>query len=716
MIKPRDESHILRDLAALACSPGYVHAIAFMCHRDNVIHVKGTLKPSDMDRLFTSDRLIRTEVMTLLGLMVKKPLDLSPQPKVVINSYVDRTDKLMRELHDAISYPVLASMLKAIGDGVELLNPWCGQGMREPIFYGAESAYAFQYRDFVPEKFGADDAWLIENKGFTSTEARTIAKTMCTLMDNKGTELLKSFTAGNDALWSWLPAFEFSLDEVVFHSGVNQPTVQAFFEAFLYSGYNEGFKEVGDFNEVAARPLIPTGHGTVLLFLHYAIYEALYESPFFWMWDDKAYRPKAATHRGAFLEKFAARRLASTFGHEHVYTNVNLYCGKDIVGEVDVLVIYGDRLIILQAKTKKLTIAARKGNDNQLKADFAAAIQDSYDQGWVCANKLLSGGCRLVGESMKDIALPASIKDIFLFSLVSEHYPALAFQARQSLKFQTTDVIGPPFVMDVFLLDALAEMLSTPLRFLSYVKLRLAVSDKLMSGQELNVLGYHLKENLWLNENHDLVMIDDSCAQDLDAAMLVRRDDLQGDDTPVGILTKMRGTHYERLIQDIENSENPAILELGLHLLSMSEESCRNVHLILETIMRRAQIDGNRHDATLASSTPPVGVTFHCNPRVSNEAIAALEAYCTKRKYQQRAAQWFGVSVSPTGQVQFGVTLAFPWEQSDEMELLTADMKPASKVSEALPSFLREGRLMKLGRNDPCYCGSGRKYKKCCFR
>lgn len=25
------------------------------------------------------------------------------------------------------------------------------------------------------------------------------------------------------------------------------------------------------------------------------------------------------------------------------------------------------------------------------------------------------------------------------------------------------------------------------------------------------------------------------------------------------------------------------------------------------------------------------------------------------------------------------------------------------------------GTLIKIGRNDPCYCGSGKKYKKCCM-
>jgi hypothetical protein len=45
-----------------------------------------------------------------------------------------------------------------------------------------------------------------------------------------------------------------------------------------------------------------------------------------------------------------------------------------------VLVLFGNRAIVLQAKAKKLTLEARKGNDNQLKDDFKKSVQESYDQ------------------------------------------------------------------------------------------------------------------------------------------------------------------------------------------------------------------------------------------------------------------------------------------------------------------------------------------------
>lgn len=662
MKKSREEAEILEELAELATAPAFAFAVAQIGYRDNVILIQGELKPADMDRLFNKERLIRTELTTLIGLMAKKALDLAEQSSEVIQGYIKRTGVLMEELHNAISRPMFATMFEAVEAGSPPPNPWHGPGMREPIFYGTESAYAFQYRDLAPEKYGADDDWMLKNKGFTIGQARNIAKTMCNLMNRKATLLIVNSRGANILPATWLSAFEFSQDEVMFHSGVAKAAVESFFHAFTFSGSNSGFKEVGDFNQVAARPLIPTGRGTVLLFSHYAVLEALYESPFFWMWDDKAYRPTAAKHRGAFTEQFAERRLSIVFGGKHVHANVNLYRGKDVVGEADVLVIYGNRLIIVQARAKKLTIAARKGNDRQLKADFAAAIQDSYDQGWTCATEMLAGGCRLVKEGGHEVTLPRNIKEVFLVSLVSEHYPALAFQVKQSLKFQATDVIRPPFVMDVFLLDTLAEMLMSPLRFMSYVKLRVDVEDKLMSGHELTVLGYHLKQNLWLDEKHDLVMLDDSLARDLDAAMLVRRDNQLGADTPGGILTRMRGTRYESLIKEIEDRADPATLELGFHLLSMAEDSCRDVHTMLETITRKTQVDGKRHDVTLASGTYPLGISFHCNPKPSIEAVAALEDHCAKRKYAQRAPQWFGVSVGPAGDVQFGITLDFPWE------------------------------------------------------
>lgn len=714
----RSEADVIDDLAALAAKPGYAHAMAGICYRDNLVSFQGEHKSSDIEHLFDRKRLNRNEITTILGLMSRQPLDLTEVDEATLRSYASRTDELMSELHDAMTGLMIGELMPQAQQGIAMSDIWKGAMMKEPIFYGTESAYSFQYRDFFAEKHAQDDDWLVRAMAFSSAQALQVASAMCSLMDVRAT---KGAQVGGGAKIGELPAasvlaiFEFTAQEIAARSGQELAVVEAVFKALTFSGDNGQFNEVGDFNQVAATPLLPTGRDSVLLFSHYAIYEALYESPFFWMHQDKAYRQQASDNRGAFTEQFSQCRLAAVFGKANVHTNVNIYEGKRIVAEADVLVIFGDRVIIVQAKAKKLTLAARKGSDGQIKADFAAAIQKAYDQGAECAAAILSGKCRLENDSGQAVVLPETIKEIYPFCVVSDQYPALAFQVSQYLKYSADEIIRPPFVMDVFLLDVLAEMLDTPLRFISYVRMRLESAQKLMMGHELTALAYHLRCNLFLDEQYNIVMLEDSIAADLDTAMTVRREGLPGQRVPPGILTKMKGTYYERLIEQIERRPHPAVLELGFTLLSMDGDSCITVHRAIDGLTKMGKMDGQRHDFVLGMTEPGTGICFHCNPTPSEAAVRTLELHCAKRKYAQRTANWFGVSVGLQGEIQFGITLDFPWEQSSEMDELTKAMKPSSSLGSAMKMVERALVPKRHGRNDQCPCGSGSKYKRCCL-
>jgi hypothetical protein len=711
----RSEVEVLADLAELTATAGYVFAIAYICHRDNMVMYQEKLDPADMSRLFTHERLMRSEITTLLGLMVRRPLDLSTPTEKQLDALVERTDALMAELHDVLTLPMQEPIMAQAGSNSREPVGWDGAAMREPIFYGSESAYSFQYRDLLTEKYGTDDPWLVKTMGFSIYQAQQAARTLCRLIDERSTAILSDLERSDIQPEALLSAFEFTSQEVAENSGLDAATVEAVFKALTLQGNNVGFQTVGDFNVVAATPLLPTDRGSVLLFQHYAIYEALYESPFFWMWNDKAYRPTAMANRGAFAEQFAAARLALVFGSANVHTNVNFFKGKDIAGEADVLVTFGDRIIIVQAKAKKLTLEARKGNDGKLKADFAAAIQQSYEQGWECASLIVEGGCRLEDANGKEITLIHAPKEVYLFNILSEHYPALALQASQYLTYQTTEIIQKPYVMDVFFLDALTEMLSTPLRLLSYVRMRLTTLGKVSLSHELTALGLHLRQNMWLDEKYDFVHLDDSFAADLDTAMTVRREGLPGEPTPKGILTKMAGTLYERVVSQIENHANPATLELGFQLLAMNEEASLNVHRGLTAINRMTREDGKGHDFSIGLKDNTVAICFHCNAEPSQAGMRRLQFHCSKRKYAQRAETVYGISVDPLCNVQFGVTLDFPWVESEEMNDLTRDMSQGTPAQAGLSALIRQISAQKVGRNDPCPCRSGRKFKKCCM-
>lgn len=713
----RAEHEVFDELAGLCASPGYAHAVAYICFRDNMIRYSGAMKAEDMQHLFSKSRLIRTEMSTLIGLMLKNSIDYTLPAPPVLEKYIEVTEALLEEIHHAMS----ASVWKDI-DPTRVaeagFNPFtCGAALREPIFYGGESAYSFQYRDFSVAKYANDDPWLTANKGFSIRDARNVVLAVSRLQDEKAISVMRAMHGTPQETWTFLPGYSFSVQEVADYGHIDPAIVDRVLSAFSVpsDAHNEQFNALHDFDIANASPLIRMPDGTFLLFHIYSLVEALYEAPFYWMGADKAYVSTAMQNRGVFTEQFAVERLRQVFGAENVFANIDIYESKDTkLAEIDVLVLFGNRAVVLQAKSKRLTLEARRGNDLQIKDDFKKSIQDSSDQAYRCAKLIEEGKCSFKDAAGNAMTLPASIKRIYVICLISDHYPALSFQTRQFLRFAATSTISPPFVMDIFALDAMTEMLSSPLHFLSYVDRRTGYTDKLMASHELTILSYHLKQNLWVDDEHDMVMLDDDISADLDLAMLVRREGIPGKGTPEGILTRFSATALGRMVKAVEARPDAATIDLGFTLLTLGEDTVLEVSAGIEQLAKQGISDGKNHDVTVGLGSGGTGLTIHCNADPIDVAGPALQRHCHARKYTQHAQTWFGVCVRPSDQaLRFGINLDFPWEQDDAMDTLTKSMgKPGN-----LTALLREAAKArtKVGRNDPCPCGSGKKYKKCCL-
>lgn len=713
----RSEQVIFDELAELCVSPGYVHAIAYLCFRDNMILYSGEMKADDMQQLFSKTRLIRTETSTVIGLMLKRGIDYTlPSPKT-LEGYVNKTETLLEEIHHTMS----AAFWKDF-DPTSIankdFNPFTnGAVLREPIFYGGESAYSFQYRDFSLAKYGRDDDWLTAHKQFSIQDARNVVYAISRLQDEKAGETLQSMRTAAPKDWTFLPCFTFAIQEVADCARMDPAVVERVFKAFAApaGACNEQFTVLNDFNIINASPLIPMPDGCYALFHIYSLVEALYEAPFYWMGADKAYVSTAMKHRGLFTEQFAVERLTQIFGADKVLSNIDIFGSKgNKLGEIDVLVLFGDRALVLQAKSKRLTLEARRGNDLQIKDDFKKSIQDSSDQAYLCAQLLEEGKCAFRDAAGNVVPLPEKLKRIYVLCLIADHYPALSFQAKQFLKCTPTATISPPFIMDVFALDAMTEMLGSPLQLLSYIDRRTGYTEKLMASHELTILSYHLKKNLWLSDEYDMVMLDDDISADLDLAMLVRRESIPGKSTPDGILTRFAATALGRITKAIEASPEPATIDLGFTLLKLDEDTVIAVSKAIDHIAKLGVADGKSHDFTAAVGQGDTGLTIHCNNDPIEIAGPSLQRHCRARKYTQRATTWFGVCLNPNDQVlRFGINLDFPWQQNEAMDVLTKDMGKATRLH-AITSKLRSNGP-KVGRNDPCPCGSGYKFKKCCL-
>lgn len=262
----------------------------------------------------------------------------------------------------------------------------------------------------------------------------------------------------------------------------------------------------------------------------------------------------------------------------------------------------------------------------------------------------------------------------------------------------------------------MTEMLQSPLQFLSYVNRRANYAEQLMASQELTILGYHLKHNLWVQPDIDLMHLGDDFSAGLDIAMAVRRAGVKGAATPDGVLTRFGKTTIGRIVKAIEARPDPATIDLGFLLLSMSEQAVTEMSRAVDRLAARTRADGKLHDVTFGFKEGS-GITFHCTNEPTHMAGPRLESYCEFRKYNEKAREWFGLCMSSTGpDVRFGVSLVFPWTQDENMDEKTRGMQAPLPIDQVLEALMKgRNRAKKVGRNDPCPCGSGRKYKKCCL-
>ncbi len=439
--------------------------------------------------------------------------------------------------------------------------------------------------------------------------------------------------------WSLLGGFTFNANDVANMCTIDGPAVEAVLSAFtLPAGdKNVNFRALQDFNVTNTTPLLKTDSGEYVLFQWYSLVEALYESPFYWMGCDKKYEQVAMRNRGRFTEEICRERLEAVFGKARVHTNVDILQSKGSkVGEIDILVLFGDRAIVVQAKSKRLTLEARRGNDGQIRDDFKKSVQDAYDQGLLCSRKLTQPKVQLRDATSRRVTVPRHLKEIYIFCVVCDHYPALAFQVQQFLKCEGEGPIQPPLVLDIFALDAIAEMLQSPLRFLSYINRRISYASRVFASHETMVLSYHLRRNLWLQGDLNVLWLSDDISADLDVAMAVRRDGLQGKDTPDGVLTRFTSTAVGRMVAEIDRRPDPRTMELGLFLLTLSEKSVLDLSTGIRKLAQLAQQDHKNHDLSMSFESSDTGITIHFNDDPVSIAAPRLQRHCELRKYAQK--------------------------------------------------------------------------------
>lgn len=704
------KEEIIKALEELTSEPGFIYSLAIVLRHDFF------LNPEEAANINWWKRISFQEASFLVGLMVKREIDLSVIPTEEISErQIGKMYGLFQELHKAYNLPFFEKLRKNIKqkftkeEAEKAYRDFFGSGelMTEPIFYGGSGAYDFQYWEFAPQKYQKDDAWIQKNKGISIATIADISASFKKIQEEKQRNLqgVKTF---EDFCRASLSVFCFGYNDL---NSFEKNTIEKFVKIFsvLPGTVNQNLDSVGAYNVIDSHSIVILDENLFFLPIGFSLAQSVYESPFYWMSADEHYKDTAFKHRGEATEKIAHEKLEGIFGKENVYKNVKVYRNKkELVTDVDVLAIAGNKAVIIQAKSKKLTELSKKGNEAKLRVDFKDAIQKAYNQGLVCRAAVIDKANTLVTNNGNELRLSEFVDDAYIICLTTDHYPAATHQTDVYLEKQPGDPY--PLAMSIFDLDIVTFYLRDSFELLYYLRQRVKLSTYYKAGSEIALLGRHLKQKLFQRPDIDGEGLDESFAQLVDANFPVMRGYHPKTSAVEKLHHKWKNQKFDQLILQVKATKQSGFTDAIFFLYDLAGKGADDLIKMINQTKEKTMKDGQLHDFSMIFEKGRSGVTFLCLPGSQEEMGRRLMNLAIARKYKTKADVWLGLGVI-SGSPYIVDAVAFnkqPWVEDKELgEFMKVALKQGKPMN-------LEGK--KVGRNEPCYCGSGKKFKKCCGR
>lgn len=639
-------------------------------------------------------------------------------------------------------------------------------GMIEPMFYSGDGVYDFQYLEYLQMKYKYDVEWLLQNKGFDIDQTIKIVKKIKQFFLSKSEsiqslnihdefqtitkkvkgKLKKKYSKEkiNEIQRQQLISLNFykynslfpnpiigpksEVDWEIFYqnlielftikksdfSDFSPKLINDFFKNFSFNyPTNENYKGPGHFNKLNSCPFVKLDEQRYFLPIGFLLTEAVYESPYYWMVDDDKYKNIHAKNRGEVGEEIAYQFLSKVFGEENTYKSVKIEIQKGkIETDIDVLCLFGNIALCIQVKSKKITLASKRGDFDQILKDFQGAVQDAYNQGIVSRENILSRKGRFILPNGKEIILSKNIKEVYILGITTENFPSLTHQVHSMLDKKKTDPY--PLMLSIFDLELLTYYLKEPYEFLYYVRQRIQHMEYFRADEEIVFLGFHLKHKLWPIESSDGVLIDNEYGKFIDrnyypyklgvSHLLEEKDD------PIANIWK--DSLFEKFIDEIKSFKHHQTLDIIFHLFDWSVDTRKNL-VNQFYYLKQSSID----DGITKSLATTFNLDFGFSYLVINtteylELYNEILEYSLLRKYITKSDNWLGLGTYSysSNLIDVLIYLDEPWEYNQTFENKYFETLKRMKSNKATPIVSSK----KIERNDPCPCKSGKKYKKCC--
>jgi len=441
-----------------------------------------------------------------------------------------------------------------------------------------------------------------------------------------------------------------------------------------FGSINAGFETASDYNQLNEMPILSISDTEFLIPAPILLSSVPVRTLHYDLIRIPGYGPTYERLRGEYYETTTSANLSRVFGSKHVFKNLK-FGGKNSKGEIDVLVIFDNKLIIVQCKSKGLTLPAKQGSSDSILHDFSKAIQASYDQSQRARDYFLSNSVvtltDLKGTSMK--IAKADIRDIFLISVTSETFASLSTDL--SLLLKRRHSVPFPWVASIFDLELVCEYIPDPYQFIHFLRRRQLAHGQIESPDEMEYVGCYLQQGLWfdrvLTGKFSKVVID-GYTRDFDIDQFRKQ---YGITTSTRIGSSWSNPSFSNLLGTLRILGDKGHSDMILTLLDLgSVDRDKLIKLIGDTVAKTAS-DRTHHDFTLLYDN--FGLSFVANYGRMGLRDINIGMSVTK-KYRHRKQMWLGLGRDVTDARYLVNEFCFidePWAFDARMQRLASRLK-----------------------------------------
>lgn len=480
----------------------------------------------------------------------------------------------------------------------------------------------------------------------------------------------------------------------------------------------EARASMSDIVDVRSRPLFVLPNNRVVLLDISNALDALWES--FERVAKKDYVFFSGPYqreKAKWLQNKTVDYLSRIFPRQNIYQNLTYPDPdkiEDSIAELDIAVDWGPFLILIEVKAKQFRMESQLGDIGRLRSDIKANVEDAFEQAKRAANYIEQIDKPEFTEHSTNRRLTldkTAIRRLYLLT-VSQHL--LAGVATRLSMFNDLGLFRNneyPLSLSIADVDVITSLSLSPDVFLHYIERRLATQRELLQiyADEMDFFGAYLQTRLQPARLWDREGVRPNAvalfgfSSEFDDWFAFKRGDRS---TPPKIELEIP-QEIQQVLKELRSRDDYAARWIAFALLDMPDSMLDAMARNLSSLRSDTLRPGVFRRWTHAESDIVISVVGtldlppeHLEERTKNRAVI--------EKYRHKATKsiGFGVMVTDKTSPFYSASWAeWPWEYDARMETALQNEPP----------FIPASGTKLPGRNDPCVCGSGKKFKKCCL-